>query len=58
MDGNTPKARKVFPTPVGVNRRRHDRHKHDYRIPHARGGEPMLPNHIAKPIKYSPRPWG
>ena len=48
----------VFPTRVGVNRRRRRPCGPATRIPHACGGEPEWDARVANASAYSPRVWG
>ena len=48
----------IFPTPVGVNRRRAAYGIMSMNFPHARGGEPEMQLQEILVLKFSPRPWG
>ena len=49
---------KVFPTTVGMNRRRHGGSRWVCRVPHDRGDEPGLYSAFSGNGMCSPRPWG
>ena len=48
----------VFPTPVGMDRRRIEDARKECGIPHARGDGPHCVASSGRPCEYSPRPWG
>ena len=48
----------VFPTHVGMNRRRCRYQAAPARVPHARGDEPLSTGQIRKWYMCSPRTWG
>ena len=48
----------VFPTPVGMFRRRGRRGRHRLGFPHARGDVPRVTAQASASTRFSPRPWG
>ncbi len=50
--------RKVFPTPVGMNRKRAEVELFLESVPHARGDEPSTEPPPPNALACSPRPWG
>src|SRR4051794_2933091 len=53
-----PIRRRVFPTCVGVDPPLSQRTQRWYRIPHVRGGGPLISSPKELQAMYSPRAWG
>ena len=49
---------RVFPTPVGMARRRRRINFGRFGFPHARGDGPIMDQQAAMNARFSPRPWG
>ena len=48
----------MFPTRVGMNRHSRAAPRRRYRVPHARGDEPVYELDFKPSIQCSPRAWG